>query len=896
MENKLILTEIKQALEKTKGAEFYKCALQLNSASYAKYRGNKPWDENEYNQKILENCRNAEIQVVGLADHGNVQSSESLREYLSEHGIHVFPGFEICSHEKVHMVCLFPEHYTSVDLVKILGNLDDGAVDKVATDPSNKTTIQIAKTIFEKGGVWYAAHLTGDCGLLKLQQDGGGLAHIWKQEKWVLAGQIPGKRNELEHKYLQIIENKNSNYKRDNLVSLINAKDIGNPDDLLHTAAGSLIKMTKPSIEALKQAFLDGESRIRRQDEIPDYHQSQLIALSISGGFLDGLQIHFSENLNTLIGGRGTGKSTIIECIRYALDIEPKSDESYKIHNEIVRSNFSDSRIALQVYSNRLGKRFTVERQSGQPNNIYDEDGNLTQQLIKDIIPGIEILGQNEINDIAKERKRQLELLNRFLPLDISDIGNILKRLKENRKKLVLAIDKKEEAEAEVNQMQRLKEQQSSFRQFGLEQKFGEADIYEKEKSRVISRSQQEKDNIEKALKGLEEAMKVDLHFLSEEATKDLINSDLIGKIRLSFNKYLSATKETFFTLREQFNSFSQQHLENQLAWEQRNRIFEDKLKKLIEKLPDMSGKSGKQVAKEYLQITRKLNAIQQSAISLKQHQNYVDELHKERKSLIAELDNNLHEQFITLQREINKLNKKPLKGRLQIEVNKTANRKELKDFLKRFQGISHGKVDWIDNVDQLTISGLCDAIDKGRDELFERYGSFGIKEGVIKLLTNLGTEDRLKLEEVMFHPEPIIQLNVSHRRDSLAIYRPIEELSTGQKCTAILHMLLLDNPDPLIIDQPEDNLDNAFIADQIVADLRKSKVKRQFIFSTHNANIPVFGDAEWMGVLEADEKNASLNDNNVGSIDSLYLKERVEDILEGGKKAFEIRRLKYGF
>lgn len=894
MQNKSIINEIQQALTKSSGASFYKCALQVNSASYANYRGQQPLNEDEYNQLILNNCRKQDVQVVGLADHGDVEKSEKLRNYLAENDIHVFPGFEISSQENVHMVCLFPEDFSTLRLAEMLGSLNYNPNRRKETEPSNKGLIDIAKEVFENGGVWYAAHLTGDKGLLKSKHQ-----HIWRQEKWVLAGQIPGKRDELEQNYRQIIDNKNPDYKRENPVSLINASDICEPDDLLKPSSHCLIKMTRPSIEALKQAFLDGDSRIRCQDQIPDHHQSQLMALSVSGGgFLDGMQIHFSENLNTLIGGRGTGKSTILEGIRYALDLVPKSQEAKKTHDEIIRKNFKDSRILLQAYSNRQGKTYIIERQTGQSHNIYDHTGKLTHQTIRDILPGIEILGQNEINDIAKERTRQLDLLKRFLPLDLPDIGNLLKKLRENRSKLVMAIDQKEEVEAEVNQMQRLKEQQSSFRQFGLEQKFAEADTYEKEKNRIIGRNSSEMQLIDEAFRQLEEALQADLHFLSDEAVKDLINKDLIERIRTDFQKFLEEAAPYVNKLKELIERFKTVQGEHAKEWQKRNETFEGELKKLIEKLPDMAGKSGKQVANEYLKITRKLNAIQQSATHLKQHQNHVAELQKERKSLLSELDNNLQDQFNLLHKAVKKLSNGPLKNRLRVSVDKTANRQELKDFLKSQPGVSDAKVEWVDQVDQLNIRGLCETIDKGREHINVIYGNYGIKESVVKLLDGLSVEDRLKLDEIIIHPEPVIELNINHKPKDEAVYRPIEDLSTGQKCTAILHLLLLENDDkaPLLIDQPEDNLDNAFIADQIVEDLRNSKVKRQFIFSTHNANIPVFGDAEWMGVLEADQERAYLSDDNTGSIDSQDLKEKVEDILEGGKKAFEIRRLKYGF
>ncbi|MBW1650802.1 MAG: DNA repair protein, partial [Deltaproteobacteria bacterium] len=111
--------------------------------------------------------------------------------------------------------------------------------------------------------------------------------------------------------------------------------------------------------------------------------------------------------------------------------------------------------------------------------------------------------------------------------------------------------------------------------------------------------------------------------------------------------------------------------------------------------------------------------------------------------------------------------------------------------------------------------------------------------------------------------------------------------------CTAILHLLLLQNRDPLIMDQPEDNLDNAFIADRIVKELRSEKVNRQFIFATHNANIPVFGDAEWIGVFESSEGDTSILQ---GAIDIENVRDKTANILEGGKKAFNQRKDKYGF
>ena len=139
------------------------------------------------------------------------------------------------------------------------------------------------------------------------------------------------------------------------------------------------------------------------------------------------------------------------------------------------------------------------------------------------------------------------------------------------------------------------------------------------------------------------------------------------------------------------------------------------------------------------------------------------------------------------------------------------------------------------------------------------------------------------------------IFLNVAHGKVE-PVFRALNRLSTGQQCTAILHMLLLENADPLIMDQPEDNLDNAFIADRIVTELRDAKTSRQFLFATHNANIPVFGDAEWIGVFTASENQGSLGFEAQGSIDVPVIRDQVASILEGGRDAFIQRKEKYEF
>lgn len=222
-------------------AKYYKCALQVNSFSYAKYRGNIPQDELEYNQQILERCQANDISVVGLADHGSVDSSASLRTCLQNAGIMVFPGFEISSAEKIHMVCIFPPEYDTSKLNRIIGGLGLANVEK-GTEASEKTCLDIAAKIEENGGFWYAAHITGDNGILKL----GKMQHIWK-DKRLVAAQIPASREEIDPSYVNIINNTDLSYKREHMPAYINARDVETPEDLDKETASVLVKMSSPN-------------------------------------------------------------------------------------------------------------------------------------------------------------------------------------------------------------------------------------------------------------------------------------------------------------------------------------------------------------------------------------------------------------------------------------------------------------------------------------------------------------------------------------------------------------------------------------------------------------------------------------------------------------------------
>jgi len=144
-------------------------------------------------------------------------------------------------------------------------------------------------------------------------------------------------------------------------------------------------------------AFQDPELRVCLNSNFSDKHHSRIESLSVKEGYLDNLHIDFSEHLNAIIGGRGTGKSTLLECIRYALELEPIGEKAKSQHEGIIDENIGKSKgcIELLVRSSKMrGKKYIITRYYEEEASVKDEAGNTSRFEIKDILPKIEIYGK----------------------------------------------------------------------------------------------------------------------------------------------------------------------------------------------------------------------------------------------------------------------------------------------------------------------------------------------------------------------------------------------------------------------------------------------------------------------------------------------------------------------
>ncbi len=877
-------------------ARFWKCALQVNPAGYIKYRGQEQaLSEDAYNQALLTVCKEQGIKVLGIADHGNVDGVDAIRELMAQHDIIVFPGFEIASSEKVHFVCLFPEDINSQQLERYLGCLklldpEDGV------RPSELSATQLISIVNgECNGFIFAAHCTDDNGILKNRFD-----TIWKNEG-LKAAQIPNTVENLKSAesgfYHKVLLNKETHYSRERKMALLNAKDVEKPETLADPRASCLIKMTKPCFASFKQAFLDPESRVRLNSDVPETYASAIESVRFIGGYLDEININFSDHLNAIIGGRGTGKSTLLECIRYALDLKPIGLHAQKQHTEIIKNNLGKERgfIELTIRSATMnGRCFTISRRYGDSPIVKDEQGQLSSFSPEDLLPRIEIFGQNEIYEITQDASKQQHLLDRFLNIGAQSpqdkIAEIIEGLQENRKTITSTYHQLSDTENNVAQLPKLLEQKQQFKDLGLEEKLTIIPKLESEK-RIAKRVQEELDRVKIAISGFTDSLP-DTAFLSQQALKTLPHTSYLENIKTTL-EHLKTNLEQSLAQMSTVTEGADKEIKLSLSELNTAINTEDALlEKAFKEIPASQGKTGREIGNEYQQLLRKIERIRPMQVSQHQHQSLLDELYLKRKSLLAELSEQQVEHSAKFQRIVKKLNKK-LRGKLKLTIDIEGNREPLLQLLSgaRLDGIGPKKLSWITEHRDISPVRLAEMIRQGIDRLRVE----DITPSMADALVKLPLEIVLKMEELLLPYTILIELNIAHN-DQTENYRELRHLSNGQQCTAILHLLLLDNYDPLILDQPEDNLDNAFIAERIVSEIRESKLARQFIFATHNANIPVFGDAEWIGVFDVFDGVARMPIEQQGGIDIPKVQTLAANILEGGKSAFNQRREKYGF
>lgn len=618
-------------------------------------------------------------------------------------------------------------------------------------------------------------------------------------------------------------------------------------------------------------------------------------SFSVIGGFLDGLELAFADGLNCLIGHRGTGKTTVLEFIRFVLDAFGSGDAgatSRRRVEALVRRNLGDGRIRLAIET-KDGLEYIVDRTaSGEP-MVLNTDGSPTNITIRS--GGIfcaDIFSQNEVENMADSGPSQRVLIDNFTSAEIADLNGQIAEVKSS-----LNANTNQILPAEA-QLAALADELNTLP--GVEAKIralaGSGDDQDAEEVNCAHTDRALRGREKHAVSELSDLMSTYRDWFGNCAGRfvekiraifadDILQGPNAGLLKGLYED-LAAVGDQIDRLFSQGTAFldtGEQALAAcvaalSLAHDKQELAFRD----MIARHDKAQG-----IATERAGWERKRNDLLAKKRRYKELQGQRESLYAARQEMVARLQA-LYDQRFEIRRRTAEWISQNVASPIRVQVEQFGDRSAYRDMLKEMlkgAGVNHNVIARR-IADLLPPRELISIVEKGMPEDLEN-------------VVELNKSQARKIHEALKCANLQLTMDVLELADLPSIelldggeYKNSLHLSTGQKCTTILPILLLDSDNPLLIDQPEDNLDNRFIYDTVVDSLRRVKARRQIILITHNPNIPVLGEAAMVAVLTSDGQQASIF--NRGSVDDC--KEEIINLLEGGREAFSQRKERYDY
>lgn len=670
-----------------------------------------------------------------------------------------------------------------------------------------------------------------------------------------------------------------------------------------------------PTFNGLKQLIYEPESRVLIQKEKPENKISYFVIDKVrfidnSGQKLFSNEwIELNENLNVIIGGKSSGKSLLSYFI--AKTIDPK-----EITNKTDVKDYN-------FFSADEGFDFEVLWKDGQRNVLSEKEEDKVRQIT--YIP------QLYINKLAEEKNAEsLDRLILEILLQNEDFSTFYKEkintIEEKKKNIGISINEL------FNKLSLLKIEKDELRKFGdKDAVINEIELTSKKIKELIDKSNltDEENNSYKELESLKSKNTTEITRLKDiitqlSAFKEFINAsmktmtesiqlksneikiilgeetedykiieDITSKFCLEINKHVSNFINENFTIinkcQEEINKL-----------EHENTLLVEKMKPIVEKLKD---KEHITKLEKHLEGQNKIiNSIQEKELLIKSIEDKIETI------INQALENYkyIYENYNSLKTELGKENYKNITKDIQLSA----------DLLFDCDRFSDEFIDMFNK--NKSFKYVCDYIDETNKKFKFREDYF--IDDIKHLLMNIINENSTLLElKVNKDKKSAVQkLFDDYFKLKYCLYKdddPIYNMSPGKQGLVLLQLFLhLSNAKhPIIIDQPEDNLDNRTISSELVTFIRKKKIDRQIVLVTHNANIAVLGDAEEVIVAnqagqQIDRDNAEYRfeyvtgaleysfekSANKGILYKKGIKEHVCEILEGGEDAFKIREDKY--
>lgn len=847
----------------SKGSSWHKWDLHAHTP-YTHLNKAYQCSEEEFIQKLCD----SKIDCIGLTNYFKFNEKEfELKEKIEKRGIKVFYNLEVrLDYQNKEDQCLdfhiiFSDKVTQQEIDNFLRNADanvGGTEKKLADlekDDFNKAVVnfdQLLECLEEE-----SLNLRGKY-LLGFLSRGHGSSRSSSNYK-----KIFDKLHFLIHS-----SNKQENLKKDRELWLGCNKPLLQSSDA-HKEGSIGKKYTwikaEKTFEGLKQIIYEPETRVSIDEEEPQdpLHKIDCVGLCFDeevkitnekgntpfcyAGFNETL--FFSPNFTCVIGGRGSGKSTLLqliasklydkslvkglehETIQKCIEIQPDTVDSveYLAQNEVEEFATNVSKFTEAIF-----------------NRIDSKSSGKLKELEKQITKGIEKFDEQiahwqkktkleeQLKNRKKERKKSQNIIDTFTDKDYLD-----KREKLQAKRKAL-IDLKQSKEGFWTFIKELKRVVNFESKENMEEKNSYDKVYNQLKQDICKKLEEIDADIENGhfksddekIRTLESEHQTLLQEIGEFLKEKGVSDEDIGDVR-NANDHLANIKMNINDLKHEIKEIA-------------NKIegfsYGD-IDKNIEEFKDQINEELSKINSAFKKISKNHKEVKPITIKYRLNEDIFEEV-------FEDFDKWVDKGFNT-QRHQSKI-KEYLK---EIE-------------LKNVTGMQHAE--FIEKLDS-RIENKKAAFYETMKDIFDREIHFQIYR--LLILKHLRNVEKYKIFEVRYDK------------------RVLNKTSFGQKCTAVLVVLLSLGNNPIIIDEPEAHLDSTLIANYLVTLIKKQKQKRQIIFATHNANFVLNADAELIIQLK--------NENNKIVAQSFMIESDAyrDDLLklEGGEEAFKNRERKYG-
>ncbi len=860
------------------------------------------------------------IDCVAVTDHNSGAWIDPLKQALQElaseghpdyRPLYLFPGVEITVQGNIHILAIFNPGKTTSDIDSLLGAVKYRATKGKSDGCSECSAVEVIDEIARSVGLAIPAHVNQANGLFTVCT-GNTLEQVL-DNKCVFAMEV----TDLAQAKPQLYISKNLNWAE--VLGTDSHHPSGTGGQRYPGSHFTWVKMSEPSYEGLRLALIDGALSLKRSDCFngdPNTHgelaiESILVDDAKYLGRGQAFSCQLNPWLNTIIGGRGTGKSTSLEFLRIALKRKeeiPKSlKEEFTKYSQTSRSRQDEGLLTdstkitigfrkdggrFRITWSNADNRYAIEEETA-PGTWSDSEGDIAQRF------PLRIYSQKQIFELAKHPQALLQVVDdapavnhRDWQLEWEELVSKYLSIRAQEREVQAGLQEESVIKGQLGDVKRKLE---------VFEKAGHADVL---KAYQLRQNQSKAiDSWEKTWEGSAEQVRgISGRLLPPELDSqhfDVGNADDKELIDAA-----AGIRATFEKLQNEMNSIAQRIDDAKSAWNQARPSLEisKKITTANQEYNDLLGQLSAAGAgdpsaygvlvKQWQDLEEKLKGFNKKRETLAQHQKSAEEclakLHEHRAKITK-----LREDFL----------KDTLVGNSYVQINvipfgnKITVEEEFRNLIDRGNGGFDRDIGAVDG-DEGLLATLTQKSSKTMEEKITELKSF--LRGIY--LNDPAVVVKAKDKRFVAHiqglaPERIDRILCWYPEDSLDVryslkdgesFKPVEQGSPGQKTAALLAFILSYGNEPLVLDQPEDDLDNHLIYDLIVTQLREIKQKRQVLVVTHNANIVVNGDAENVIVLDVSSGQTQIVIQ--GGLQEPSIRDEICRVMEGGKEAFDQR------